>query len=583
MIKICNHCGKQFETDNPAKKCCSKECATAETKAHMRPKICAVCGQEFIPTSGVATICSREHHATCEICGKDFVLTRNMIHDKITTCSRACSKEKTRRMYQEKYGVDHPMQSKRVQANHKKAMLDKYGVESPLQSEEIRAKAIDSNRNKFGVDWALGSKEIHKQIKQTMLDRYGGETTLQSEELKAKVSATNINKYGSTNPATSKVVQDKIRETTFEKYGVLFATQDPEVHAKLVSTRLANHDGIYWTPEMQEKLRQTCLEKFGVENPSKSPEVIDKIKSTMLERYGVEWATMLDSARAHVDRLSKINRAFADKIVSELGLDVEFEFPLGGKIFDLKIGGTNVLIEIDPTYTHNAVGNHWTDVGLPSSYHRNKSRIAKEAGYRCIHVFDWDDWDKICMLLQPKTKIYARKCKIYRLNREVTDEFLNKYHIQGSVKGQVLRLGLVCDGQLVQVMTFGKSRYDKSADVELLRLCSRPDVAVVGGAERLFKFATEKMYARNIVSYCDLSKFNGDVYERLGMTKVRQTDPQEIWSKQSQKITANLLRQRGYDQLFNTNFGKGTSNDVLMLVSGWLPVYDCGQAVYKYN
>lgn len=28
---------------------------------------------------------------------------------------------------------------------------------------------------------------------------------------------------------------------------------------------------------------------------------------------------------------------------------------------------------------------------------------------------------------------------------------------------------------------------------------------------------------------------------------------------------------------------KGTSNEQLMLDTGWLPVYDCGQAVYSYH
>ena len=33
-------------------------------------------------------------------------------------------------------------------------------------------------------------------------------------------------------------------------------------------------------------------------------------------------------------------------------------------------------------------------------------------------------------------------------------------------------------------------------------------------------------------------------------------------------ITDNLLRQRGFDQLFNTNYDKGTSNEELMLYYG---------------
>ena len=39
--------------------------------------------------------------------------------------------------------------------------------------------------------------------------------------------------------------------------------------------------------------------------------------------------------------------------------------------------------------------------------------LAEKHGYRCIHVFDWDDLDKIINLLLPKTRVFARNCKIY--------------------------------------------------------------------------------------------------------------------------------------------------------------------------
>lgn len=61
------------------------------------------------------------------------------------------------------------------------------------------------------------------------------------------------------------------------------------------------------------------------------------------------------------------------------------------------------------------------------------------------------------------------------------------------------------------------------------------------------------------------------------------TSPAKVWSKDNLRVTDNLLRQRGYDQLFNANYDKGTSNEQLMLDHGWLPVYDCGQAVYVWN
>ena len=132
-------------------------------------------------------------------------------------------------------------------------------------------------------------------------------------------------------------------------------------------------------------------------------------------------------------------------------------------------------------------------------------------------------------------------------------------------------------------MTFGNSRFDKNYYTELMRLCTVPGVQVIGGASRLFHFATHEYGLHSIISYCDRSKFTGTVYEKMGMKFKRITPPQEIWSKSTQHITANLLRARGYDQLFKTNYGKGTSNEELMLQNGWLPVYDCGQKVYVFE
>lgn len=92
----------------------------------------------------------------------------------------------------------------------------------------------------------------------------------------------------------------------------------------------------------------------------------------------------------------------------------------------------------------------------------------------------------------------------------------------------------------------------------------------------------EEVTPKSILSYCDLAKFTGSVYINLGFQHVRNTPPQVVWSKGARNITANHLRKHGYDQLFGTNFGKGTSNEELMLNDGWLPVYDCGQAVYVW-
>ena len=379
----------------------------------------------------------------------------------------------------------------------------------------------------------------------------------------------------------NRIVKQKTTNTNFLRYGGASPTCDSEIMNKLKQTRIANN-GQYWTPEMQVKAQQTSLEHYGYDNPSKSPEIKQRIKEVFIEKYGENYSVYFQRNLPEQHIVSNINRTFMSKL-NEIGLEGEFEYiGIGNYRYDIIVPQHKLLFEIDPTYTHNIIGNHWSDEGLHPSYHKNKSAAAREAGFRCIHVFDWDDWDTIIESVRPRQKIYARNCEIYKLQSRVADDFLSKYHLQGTVRGQLLCLGLIYQDELLQVMTFGAPRYNKNYYAELLRLCTKPGIEVVGGASRLFTFATKKLEVENIISYCDLAKFNGDVYEKIGMKLHHVTEPQEIWSKNDKKITANLLRQRGYDQLFGANYGKGTCNEELMLADGWLPVYDCGQAVYTF-
>lgn len=541
-------------------------------------KPCAICGELFLPDAPSSRICSRSHVSTCPICGKPMIWNTTR---KIEPCSRECKKEQTRRNNIIKYGCEHPMQNKDVQMHHKQSMLDKYGVDSPLKSDEIKQRAIQTNRDKFGADWALGSSEIHDKIKQTMTERYGAPTSMQSEELRKKIELTMASKHGNSNPMKIESFKKKMEEACLDKYGFSNAMKDKDVCMSAIKSGIENY-GEFWPKEIDDRAKSTFLSRYGVDDLPHPSELMKKAKESCIQKYGVPYGCLIPSAQESISKISKISVAFHDKLLSS-GIDSSFEFYLDEKFFDIALNDEKTLIEIDPSYTHNALKNPWGGPGVKIDYHRDKSRIAEEAGYRCIHIFDWDDSDKVIQSLCKRKSVFARNLSIYKLNTKVVDEFLTKYHFQGTCRGQLLCLGLVKDNVLYQVMTFGKSRYDKTHDVELLRLCSLPGYNVVGGASKLFKFATENFGVSNIISYCDRSKFLGNVYEKIGMTLVRTTPPQEVWSKGKNKITANLLRQRGYDQLFGTNFGKGVSNDELMIGNGWLPVYDCGQFVYEFK
>lgn len=311
---------------------------------------------------------------------------------------------------------------------------------------------------------------------------------------------------------------------------------------------------------------------------------------TMLEKYGVTCGFLTDACiEARHNKISTINLAFIDFLRnSGIQIEIQTEFNISRYYYDIYLPELKTLIEVNPTISHTCIE---TGVYAPREkyYHMFKTKLAKEQGYRCINVWDWDSWDKIVQLIKPKQKLYARKLKLKEIDKLTANSFLNNNHLQGSCYGNSVNLGLYQEDKLIQVMTFGKPRYNKKYQWELLRLCSHKQYIVIGGAERLFKYFIKIYNPNSIISYCDNSKFRGDVYTKLGFSEQWATSPSKVWSKDDKYITNNLLCQRGFDQLVGSKlnppeiYGKGTDNEELMLAHKWLPIYDCGQQIFKWR
>ena len=482
---------------------------------------CKLCGEEFMPTSSRNFYCKRDHFSTCKVCKQMYVIKyADLPYPRNVCYNPTCAVEWRKQRNFEIYGAEDSGNLPQFIEKRKQTNLEKYGVDNPFKSEEIKEK-----------------------IKQTSLERYGVPHPCQSEEVKAKQAATFLKNWG---------------------------------------------EGM---PELVKRRSETCLKRYGVSNPRNIPGITERIKATNLERYGTESPSLekLQSAqsqkKAMQNRVSKLNLEY-QQLLNSIGWNAQLEFNLETKWFDLYMEGHPILVEIDPTFTHYSQGQIVKDSIQPidRNYHLEKTKLANKYGYHCIHIFDWDDNYQVTQLLRRnRNPIYARKCKVVEIDVETAREFESVYHLQGPVKCQIVCLGLDYDGELVEVMTFGAPRYNKNYQWELLRLCTHSDYTVVGGASKLFKYFITTYDPESVLSYCDRAKFSGDVYTKIGMTLHHTTDPAKIWSKGAKKITDNLLRQRGYDQLFGTNYGKGTSNEELMIENGWRSVYDCGQMVFEWR
>jgi CRISPR/Cas system-associated protein Cas5 (RAMP superfamily) len=67
-------------------------------------------------------------------------------------CSKEHGKEKSKKIFLEKYGVENPLQNEQVKTKIKQTNLQKYGVEYASQSNDAKEKRRNTNLEKYGVD-----------------------------------------------------------------------------------------------------------------------------------------------------------------------------------------------------------------------------------------------------------------------------------------------------------------------------------------------------------------------------------------------------------------------------------------------
>lgn len=445
--------------------------------------------------------------------------------------------------------------------------------------EHTRAKSLEFSKiEQYGSVESYNEHMIQKQ-KETSLNKYGVDNFAKSKIFHEKTIATCQERYGVNNPMQSSIVKEKYKQGCIEKFGVPWPQMNEEVLQKRLETTRSRYGGSGWkSPILRQQYFTTFQKLYGGTHWSHCPELISKINQTCRDKHGVDWPCLYPEVRNSFSTNSNPNKAFAELLESN-SIDYEREFGIHHYLYDFKIG--NILVEINPTSTHNSTWGVFGMDATSKTYHREKRDTAVHSGYRCIHVWDWDNTDLIIKQLKSRNRVYARTCDCRYISNDAQREFTRLNHLQGAVDAKV-SLGLFLNDELISVMTFGKPRYNKNYEVELLRYCST--YYVIGGAEKLFRFFVKNHEPMSIISYCDNSKFTGNVYERLGFNCIA-TNIGKHWYNMSTKkhITDNLLRQRGFDQLFGTNYGKGTSNEDLMKEHKFVEVYDAGQSTYVWK
>ena len=545
-------------------------------------------------------------------------------------------KDKIKATNIERYGVENPMHREEVKDKIKATNMERYGVEHPMHREEVKDKIKATNMERYGVEHHMHREEVKDKIKATSIERYGVEHPTQSSIVRNKTRATNLVRYGSEEAFCAPTVMEKIKATNIERYGVGNPLQAAIIRTQIKATNIERYGVEYPTQcdKIKKKVKATTIERYGVENAFQSSIIKDKTRATNLVRYGVEYSAQCDKVKEKIKTTVSINKYGVPdiqiwkedfvQIARDRGIDAALSaYPLidrqvayrkflpadlkkhgsipqqdvqrqieqiTGLVFESDVRAmipSNKRLEIDMINRELKISIEFNGI----YWHRDnqsadidKTNMMRNMGYRHIVLDETDLWTNripiIADMINTKTTIYARKCKIIEVGAKTAKRFLDINHLQGSANAPI-RLGLIVNGELVQLMTFGKPRYTNSFDHEMIRLCTKRKYTITGGASKLFKHFVNN-HAGSIISYCDFKYFSGEVYTRLGFEFQRLNPHGYVWFKDGAMLSRYQTMKHKLPKLL-PHFDKDMSESANMQTHGYIKIPDLGQAVFIYN
>ena len=484
-----------------------------------------------------------------------------------------------------------------------KKFLKQNNIKKPnkeIDKDELYKQYIEENKSRDEVAKYFG---VNTSTITIYCRKYGIERKTQQQRFENYIK-TMKNDYGVVNCFQLDTVKEKAKQTCKEKYSKEYYQSTDEYRRKVKATKLERYGDENYNN--QGKMRETCLEKYNIYVPSmkqgkkeyydlldSKEETIKFIKENNIVNIR-HMATIMGMKEGYVQR--KINEYSLKymfdyhKSVMELELQeyIKQYFPNALNNYDLEknteldiyIPELNLGIEFDGNYWHSE------DVkGKMAQY--NKTSKAEKYGIFVYHIFEYE-WvnnrQKILNQLNNllginEHSIGARKCSVQRLNPKEKNQFLRENHLQGEDKCNIA-YGLYYNDELVSVMTFTKPRFNKKYEWELSRYACKANYNISGGASKLFNQFIKDNNPKNIISYSDILKTKGNLYQKLGFKLDHISDPNYVWIKNNTNIKTRYQCQK--HKLESQGF-YGKSETDIMKALGYYRFFDCGNKVWVFT
>lgn len=242
----------------------------------------------------------------------------------------------------------------------------------------------------------------------------------------------------------------------------------------------------------------------------------------------------------------------------------------------------NLALEYCGIYWHS---EYWGK--KDPKYHQEKTVKCQLKNIELLTIFETDDRIKVKNLLMKKLKkiemVYGRNTDVIKLDKKEASIFHKIHHLHNSI-GSTFNLGLLYKDELVQVASYGKSRFNKNYEWECTRCTSHSNIGVTGGVSKLFK-AAKNHGIDSLITYADLRFGSGSVYSYCGLKKQEITPPNYwyFYKNNPEKLYSRVVFQKHKLKNALEKFDENLTEYQNMLINGWDRIWDCGNAKYVSN
>ena len=645
MIKICEECGKEFETNRKSsrwcngihirkclicgkefqvshqqiqdnKRCCSRKCSNLlsqklnEFNLSNKIRYCKECGKPFTPTNNNQKYCTSDHFRPCPVCGEPVKVANvgDLKSGICRTCSDKCanalisSKLSGRRseirlqtcaVCGKTFELQWPYNQKTCSSECRGIYRKRSGI-----SSHVYENAKSTNLKRYGKENPGQVSEFIEKRQDSMERIYGVRHAMQSKEILNRRHQTYLNKYGVDHSSQSEFVKEKQRQTMLSRYGYdnYFRSRTNLENSMTDPSKLDNWLSFKDDPvafidsnfDTAPNIYQLC-ESLGVTDTRIYDILIDNNAQSKIKHYSSQMESELVDYLHSVDPSMRIIR-------NDRKLIPPYEL-------DIYLPDYNLAIECNPAITHNSsISDQFGGDPKPRNYHKMKTDMCEKAGIQLFHIFGWE-WrikksilcSMIRNLLGYSHKIYGRNTYVDVPSYEETVKFLNENHRQGYAPySYTICLKLKDSHEIVSLMTFGKLRVsqgrksDDENSIELVRFCNKLNASVIGGASKLFKWFIDnnsETYSK-IVSFSDRSHTCGNLYPTLGFKQISISDPGYCWVNRSNETMYSRVQcqKRNLRKLFNDDsidIENKTEREI-MIEHGFVQVYDSGVIRWEY-